>query len=293
MDRHYSYFVHKDVDWTALRGKYQARIATCPSLEQYLVELLRMLAELKDMHVWVEFEGRKYSAYQSNWELNYHPAERDKLLTNVTTIGDFATVATIKDLGFGYLAVERLQAPQEQINQLLAELDRRRDSPAFVVDLRMCAGGDERIARRVAGWFCERNTAYARHKYRNGDNHSDFGPDSIRELAASESPYTRPVVCLVGNRTMSSAEAFVMMMQSLPQVTTVGARTRGSSGNPSPLTLQAPAMKVWYSRWVAMDADGRVFEGTGIAPEITVDAGADKHARRDATLLRGIEVLSD
>ena len=55
---------------------------------------------------------------------------------------------------------------------------------------------------------------------------------------------------------MSSGEGFVKMLKALPNVTTVGQPTRGSSGNPKPFKLPAVDVTVTYSRWVDLLPDG-------------------------------------
>jgi hypothetical protein len=292
MDRHYSYFVHKpNVDWHRLREEFLPRIEACGSREELALELVRMLERLEDMHVWLEVDGQTLATYQRSWRRNWNLEAVGRRLAESKTIGQFAQVGTTQEGGYGYLAVFRLQAQQDEVDEVLKELEKRRELPGFLLDLRICSGGSEPIARQIAQWFSPREAVYAMHAYRDGPQHDDFGPRRQRTLSASASAYPRPVVCLTGSRTMSSAEAFVLMMKTMPQVVTVGAATRGASGNPQPFELPGLNFKVWYSRWVAMDAAGNVFEGRGIAPDFVADGAANKHLREDPTFERAIETL--
>jgi C-terminal processing protease CtpA/Prc len=109
----------------------------------------------------------------------------------------------------------------------------------------------------------------------------------FRDQAIS-APYVKPVVCLVGPGCVSSGEGFALMMKALDHVRLVGQPTRGASGNPHPVTLPN-GVKVWYSRWVSMEADGTPIEGRGVQPDITV-----RHAGpRDATFERGVAILRE
>ncbi len=110
-------------------------------------------------------------------------------------------------------------------------------------------------------------------------------------LKAGERPYVKPVAVLIGPRAVSSGEGFVQMLKCLPHVTTVGARTRGSSGNPRPFALPGVAVTVWYSRWVDLLPDGTPIEGAGIAPEIAVAAPPGAYREKDPTWERAVEVL--
>jgi C-terminal processing protease CtpA/Prc len=98
-------------------------------------------------------------------------------------------------------------------------------------------------------------------------------------------------VCLIGPGAISSGEGFVKMMKALPQVTTVGRRTRGASGNPQPVELPGLNTAVYFSRWVDMTPDGETFEGIGLAPDVLVDLPSTDHAEHDPTLDKGLEVL--
>ena len=85
------------------------------------------------------------------------------------------------------------------------------------------------------------------------------------------------------------------MMKCLPQVTTVGRRTRGASGNPKPWPLvqtglndygqsRQTGLTVYFSRWVDLMPDGRTFEGVGIPPDVEVNEPAAAYADADPTL---------
>jgi C-terminal processing protease CtpA/Prc len=74
-------------------------------------------------------------------------------------------------------------------------------------------------------------------------------------------------------------------------VTTVGQRTRGASGNPKPWPLPGTGLTVYFSRWVDLMPDGRTFEGTGIPPEVEVNASEGDYAERDPTLEKAMELL--
>jgi hypothetical protein len=292
MDRHYSYFIHKPkVSWSGLRAEFRPRVEACNTREEFIWELIQMLSRLEDMHIWLEVDGETIGTYQKPWQRMWNSEAINKQLAESKTLGDFAQIGTTKEGGYGYLAVFQLKAQPAQVDQLLKELEARREAPGFMVDLRMCSGGSEPIAQRIARWFSGKEVVYAQHAYRNGPQHDDFGPRQSRTLLAAATPYQRPVVCLTGPRTMSSAEAFVLMLKTLPHAATVGAATRGASGNPQPLELPGLNVKVWYSRWVAMDAAGTVFEGLGLAPDVAVDGGVDAHLQDDPTFARALATL--
>jgi C-terminal processing protease CtpA/Prc len=166
-----------------------------------------------------------------------------------------------------------------------------RDTPGFLVDLREANGGDERLALQIARQFCGKDIVYAKSKYRNGPGHDDFGPVYDRVLKAVDKPSTKPVVCLIGPRAVSSGEGFVQMMKCLPHVTTVGLRTRGSSGNPKPFKLPGVEVTVFYSRWVDLMPDGVAIEGAGIAPDVELNFPDKVYTEKDPTWDKALEIL--
>ena len=77
-----------------------------------------------------------------------------------------------------------------------------------------------------------------------------------------------------------------MMMAALPNCTTMGLPTRGSSGNPAPVQLPN-GVEVFYSRWISMMPDGTPIEDAGVPPEIEV-----KHvAGQDVTFDEAVKLL--
>ena len=294
MDRHYSYFYLKsDVDWGLLRAEYRPQALEARSVDAFLAVLQSMLAHLRDLHVWMETKSETLGSYRIPWKPNFNLEVALNQLAEKTRIGPFALVGTTQSDGFGYLLVTRQSsATPRRVQRTVAEIGKRRHAPGFIVDLRAgCNGGDERLAQLLAQVFCPKEVIYAKHKYRNGPCYDDFGRIHIRTLDPSAHPYTRPVVCLIGQGCISSGEALVKMLHAQPQVTTIGERTRGSSGNPKPYALRGLGIRVWFSRWVDLNPNGHPFEGRGIRPKISVPLPLSSYRNQDPTLERAIRFL--
>jgi hypothetical protein len=291
MDRHYSYFVLKpDLDWNKLCDEFVVKVERCETRDEFLFQLISMLRRLDDKHIWVEVDGERLPTSMNGWTRNWSENLATQL-ADVRSIGHFAQIGVTRDGGFGYLSVFDLAATEEETKELLTAMRALRGVPGFIVDLRRCSGGSEPLALQIAQFFCDREVTYAKNKYRNGPRHDAFGPDLDRTLSPSDEPFTKPVACLIGNRTMSSAESFAQMLDALPHAVTIGGRTRGSSGNPAPFALPEIDVKVGYSRWFDMSADGRPVEGQGIAPDILVEKPIEGYRESDPIFLRAIEEL--
>jgi C-terminal processing protease CtpA/Prc len=250
-----------------------------------------MLAELHDIHVWIETPAGRIQPFGSSYGYNGNHAVVREIIENAARCGDFAVVATTKPDGFGYfLMANQSAASDETVQQAIDAIEKLHDAPGFIVDLRQANGGDELLARRIAQLFCAKDTVYAKSKYRGGAAHGVFTEEFPRTLLEAKNPFKKPVVCLIGPGAVSSGEGFVQMMKCLPQVTTVGLPTRGASGNPRPFEIPGADVTVWFSRWVDLMPDGKSFEGRGIAPEVIVDKPATDYARSDLTLDQGLEI---
>jgi hypothetical protein len=291
MDRHYSHFALKKVDWKALKDRYRPRAVAARDLHEFVDVLTEMLGHLRDGHVWIDFEGR-IPTQVSRADGNYNREVVENALKGPAYCGNFAIVGVTKADGFGALVLTNQgRADKDSVRKAVEFIRAHHNAPGFLVDLREANGGNELLAREIAREFCGKDAVYAKSKYRAGPGHEDFGTVYDRVLKAGERPYTKPVVCLIGPRAVSSGEGFVQMLKCLPHVTTVGARTRGSSGNPKPFALPGVAVTVWYSRWVDLLPDGTPIEGAGIAPDVSVAAPAAAYHEKDPTWDKAVEVL--
>jgi hypothetical protein len=293
MDRSYSYFFLKtNVDWGALKTQFRPKAIQAKSTKELAGVLAEMLGPLRDMHVWLETPEGLVPTHRSSYAYNGNPKITLEMVENRVDCGRFASVGKTRTGGFGYFLMRNQSAANPQdVKKAVAAIEKLRDRPGFIVDLRQANGGSEPLAIEIARLFCSRDTVYARHKYRNGPGHTDFARENERILPATANAYTNPVVCLVGPGAVSSGEAFVKMMKCLPHVTTVGQRTRGASGNPKPFPLGSTGITVYFSRWVDLMPSGRTFEGAGIPADVEVNDPPTAYADADPTLEKGLEVL--
>lgn len=296
MDRTYSYFTLKpDIDWAKLRDEYRPKAIKAKSAAELAEVLKEMLGKLQDGHVWIEMPGGKIiGTHQTIWNYNGNRKFILDQLTDQTKCGDFAIVGKTKPDGFGYfLMTHQSSATPELTAKAVAAIEKLSDAPGFIVDLRTANGGNELLAQQIASLFCAKKVIYAKSRYRAGKKHDDFTEDRPRWLppAKSGKPYLKPVVCLLGPGCISSGEGFAKMLAALPNVTTVGLPTRGSSGNPSPVELGDSGIVVYFSRWVDLLPDGTPVEGHGVPPRIRVESPRSAYAKSDPTLEKALEVL--
>ena len=277
----------KGIDWNDLHARYHDGAQSADTIEAFVAAIRGMLAELEDIHVWIELpDGQKVYPYSSGYRANSNQQAVAARLDPLERFGRLGFTGRTKE-GFGVTAILGLPSEDAHYEQLIDAITRMSDAPGFIVDLRSNGGGAESRAAQIAGLFAGKRYLYARSKVRSGPNPDDFRESPARYIEpATSKPFTRPVVCLVGPGCVSSGEGFALMMKAMDQVTLVGQPTRGASGNPRAVTLPN-GVKVWFSRWVAMEPDGTPFEGRGIQPDVKVEhAGSG-----DPTFDKAVEIL--
>jgi hypothetical protein len=290
-DREYAMFVIKpNVDWGKLGQQFRPRAEKAKTAHELAETLSEMLSALEDLHVYVQVDGEHVPGYNRDRPLNANLGAVTKLVGEFSQTNDDILWAKTDD-GIGYINIHKLASPRlpEVFDEVLAHII---DTKGMIVDLRFNGGGSETLARQVAGRFCDQEYVYSLSQYRSGPRHSDLSPKYERKCGPS-GPwyYTGPVVVLQGQKTMSSAESFVFMLAQCPQVTTLGDRTAGSSGNPRRVDAGA-GIVANLPRWLDMGPDGRPIEKVGIDPEIRVDAKPEEFTKEnDPVLAAALEHL--
>ena len=285
-DREYSYFIHKRIDWSALRSSYRPRATEAVDQTAFIAVIREMLGHLHDLHVVLrDPNGRSLPTYEPQQFVNWDRSVWQQYIARANwTQGQ-------NDWGYGvldgvpYIAVGSWGSNGIRAADFDAAFERFRNAPAIIFDVRMNPGGNDSLAFEVAGRFAHTAVAFASVRFRNGPAHGDFGPATTRTLNPRGSwQYAGNVLLLIGRRSASSNESFIAAMGQLPSVTLVGDRTAGSTGNPGTFPL-AHGWSYTVSRWIEYTADNQPIEDIGISPDVFVTATqADFGMGRDPVL---------
>lgn len=270
-DREYAMFgIKAGVNWQTLRDTWRPRAQTATNSYAVAVALAGLVEPLQDLHVWVKAGDEFVPIAARNRPLNGNwracLARWQKAVDSKVGV-----VHARNDDGVGYVAIHQL-GKKELVAAFDQALDALADCHALIIDLRFNGGGDETLARQIAGRFLAETSLYSSSRFRNGKRHDDLGPPQPRRCEP-RGPwrYQSPVVVLQGQRTMSSAESFALMLAQAPNVTTMGDRTAGSSGNPRQVQTDIGVV-VNLPRWLDLDPKGKPIEDVGIPPQVRVDA---------------------
>jgi len=202
------------------------------------------------------------------------------------------------------------EAVVEQFEEIVPQLRER--ARGIIVDVRLNGGGNSAYGDQIGSYFTDRPVpvmswtspkhvaAYkawgsrrdASEEYRAyGDGRATIEPQVLVLDPAPGPALNVPTVLLQSAYTYSAAENFVLVMQQMPQVTTMGTTTAGSTGQP--LILRLPhGIYAGITTKRDMTPEGEDFVGVGLAPDVEVlDTPASIANGRDLPLERAVEYL--
>jgi C-terminal processing protease CtpA/Prc len=171
-------------------------------------------------------------------------------------------------------------------------------SNGLIVDVRENHGGNQQKAVAILRMLTNKPFAQVRVRtldYKPGARMSGIVGWS-NENGGEETPdtdhyYAKSVIVLTGPGTFSAAENFVVLFDAMHRGTLVGAATPGSTGDsvmfklPGGGTVRIMMADVEYP-------DGRIFEGTGVQPQVSVAPTIlDIREGRDPVLEKAIAIL--
>jgi hypothetical protein len=298
-DRLYGLFEVKELDWPAVYGQYRPLVTPGMSEDAFFDVASRMLGELNDGHVWLLKPGPGYRRYDSGPQYptgDFRPEVARAYLQQVHELpgadGPAVVYGTLPG-NVGYVAFNDLsQLPSWYRKSMKAVLGKLGDAKGLVVDARNITGGDDRSAQEVAGHFATERRLYMTTRFRNGPRHGDFtAPFEWYVSPGGEKRYAGPVVLLTNRTTQSAGETFTLAMRQTGTVTQVGDTTYGIfSDNP-----QRELPNGWIFTVSTGDfraADGRNYEGIGLAPQVPVQNRKEEaEAGQDKALEKAIELL--
>lgn len=295
LDRNYSFFDYKHIDWNAAYARHRVAASSATSLDELAPVIGDLFAELNDVHVDLTIPGGKMYRSVDTRAIhtyftpiavlaNYAPSTRITASRNVRygKIGSDVGYIWIGSFGgaSGWGGAE--------IDEALASFG---NVLGVIVDVRNNGGGSTNNSTPAAGRFVDARQVFAYVRYRNGPAHSDF--TDFREETVSPAGRRAPgTVVLLTNRLCASAtESFVLAMRTNRANITVGDTTIGALGNP--LVRELPqGWEYRFPQWIEVDASKRPIENIGIAPDIYVQhTAADSIAGRDPQMERAIALI--
>ncbi len=268
-ERYPMFILRPEVDWAKVRNEFRPVALNSKSAYEFALVCADMLQPLRDLHISLKVGQASLPVFDRPHQGNANPAAHRRLLKPVFAQLDQRSAvqwAITRDK-IGYLAIYRWDRP-DILGSCEEALEQMRATRGLIVDVRLNGGGNESIARGLAGRFLAKEFIYAYSRFRNGSQHTNLTA-KIARVAIPRGPwrYDRPVVLLIGQKCMSSNESFISMMTGASNVTTMGERTCGSSGNPKPVSLPLD-ITVTLPQWIDYLPNGLPLDERGIEPQI-------------------------
>lgn len=151
--------------------------------------------------------------------------------------------------GYGYIKVNSLYGDEATVVKIYTAFRDAlggfiaNDAPGLILDFRINTGGYDALAAAIAGFFYDQNSLYEKQSWYNPDTDSlekwplripHFNPQTMEfDTNAQYAPgilytepqgmlFNKPVMVLVGPRSISSGEGIPMMLHKLPNCKTIG-----------------------------------------------------------------------
>lgn len=294
-DQIYPSFARKGIDWLTLEEHYTSQAEKAATVGEFLDIIQEMLSQLKDDHIRINTQEGSRDTYEEETFWNYNFKALRKYMESIEQIGNTILLGQTSD-NLAYIAFTSWNTGVENdIEEFKKLFPNIMNSRGMIVDVRANPGGNEPLAREVAALFTDKPIVYARSQFRNGSLHTDLTEPYDRVLKPNEEGiyYSKPVVLLIGQGCASSNESFISAMNELPQVTLVGDRTAGSSGNPTFVELNLPVkVSISIPQWIDLLPNGTPLEKEGIKPDVFVKTSKEDFSRdNDPVLKKGLELL--
>lgn len=292
IDERYSYRDLRKLDWAALFAKYGPRMEKATSPAAFAQVAAELLAQAKDMHIWLDADGKEIHPYKRDVVRNYNQAVLQEVVPGFRKLGSAVCSGRFED-GIGYILIDSWSRDRsDALEQAYAAIWEFSDAPGLIVDVRPNGGGAEPLAQQFAGCFIDKPVVYARHVYRsvNAAGGFDEPHDRVLEPNKHRPKYRGRVIVLMGQANMSSCESFLLMMKQVPGCKLIGVTSYGSSGNPKPTDL-GNGVTVYLPSWKDLRPDGTCLEGQGITPDIPITVTAAALETTDPVLQAALTLL--
>ena len=197
--------------------------------------------------------------------------------------------------GEAYIRFDGFQLPVEK--EFMEALQKFKDAPGLIIDLRFNGGGRGDVLKTLAGYFYNQKTLFSQYMTRK-DISSEEKTGSIkghREMNAGKDGgqiYSGPVVLLTTTGTASSSELFSGGLQETGRAKVVGSQTCGCVIGIANNQKMKGGGVLEVSEVLFFTPKGRKLEGDGVTPDIpVVPSIADLQQRRDVVLDRAEQLL--
>jgi C-terminal processing protease CtpA/Prc len=293
VDKTYSFFDYKGINWDSVKQVYRPMIHDSIKEDSFFEIINKSLATLRDGHVNV----KTYYNYGRNWSwktdnpgnFNIYTIEKNYLKPNYYRTGPLLNVI-IDSVGYVYYGSFGEGITKPQLDYIIDKFSKMK---GIIFDVRNNGGGSLATINKIAQRFIDKKYLVAKLYYKNGVKHGDtskmypvyFNPEpNLKRFLG------KPVVILTNRGSFSAASFFPAMMSAIPNVTLIGDTTGGGGGLPISYVMPN-GWDIRCSGTITTLPNGFNFEN-GMPPDIQATTGIEEDAKDiDAIIVRALEFI--
>lgn len=298
-DLYYGQFIVRNINWDSLYTVYRPQVKE-HSTDQELYSVFKSLLHyFHDDHVFIDptvrglprIESGRSDTMKVQTDFISEKVEQHYLISH-KQYADHIWIGLLPG-NIGYIRMDVFVDPKEFLHKAFDDiLNELKNTKGIVFDIRKLEGGEDRLAKYVAGRFASEEKLYMISSKRNGPAHDDFEAE-IRWYVSPEGnyQYTKPVVLLTGRFTASAGETFTWAMNENANVIQVGDTTLGAFSD-----IMVKELPNGWLHTIAVgdyrNSEGINLEGIGIAPRYYAKSSkSETLAGIDRGMDKALEIL--
>lgn len=194
--------------------------------------------------------------------------------------------------GYGYIRILSFKGRNEIADEFDEALEKLKDCPGLIIDIRENTGGFGTSHERIIGRFITTETKVSTAYKKNSPDHNDFKSQETFFKPTGPWQYTKPVVLLINSVTGSASDLFACRLIGIHRVIAIGTPTHGNSSGNEVYAVLPCGFVVRISAGYICDASGKIIEENGNSPDICVESSIqDIIEDRDTVLERAVKEL--
>lgn len=271
IDRGYSFFDYKSIDWDGVYQTYRPQINNNMTDRELFDKCAEMLRILRDGHVNLRagFSTSYYQDFYLNFPANFNKEIIDRnYLRGFEVTGPLYHTILSGNIGYIYYGSFASEITDVQWDVVLSRFNSVAGLKGIILDVRNNPGGNPANGYRLFKRIATQNTLLYKTKYKNGEERNEFTPEqeSIIEPTTDRVKYTGKLVVLTNRKCYSACNFFVAGCKAFSQIRTVGDQTGGGGGQPTGFELPN-GWSVNFSGSITSLPNGFIIEN-GVSPDI-------------------------
>jgi len=298
-DLYYGQFLVRNINWDSLYTVYRVQLNEQSGTEELYDVFKGVIGNFHDDHVFIDptapgfarIESGRSDTMKFQTDFSIDQIKQHYLISS-EQYSEHILYGKLPD-NIGYIQMDVFADPLNFIQKAFDEiLNKLKDTRGLVFDIRQLEGGEDRLAKFIAGRFSAETKLYMTTRKRNGPRHDDFeSPVSWYVNPEGSIHYKGPVMLLTGRFTASAGETFTWAMNENANVIQIKDTTLETFSDI--MIMELP--HGWYHTIPVGDyrnAAGINLEGTGIAPDYYARSTKDETlAGIDRGLDKALELL--